>query len=303
MYPVPAEAAGASPLSNMSDKRGRLSRWLEGDGIEIGALHRPLGVTPAAHVTYVDHLSEEDLRKHYPELAALPLTPVGVIGSAEDLSAFEDGSLDFVIANHLLEHLEYPVRGLLEFQRVLRPGGLLYLSLPDQRVTFDRKRALTTVDHLLDEEANSAAEANRRDHYVDWAAHVNDKAPGVEAETNADELMNQHYSIHFHTWRPDTFLEFLIAARQRTPLEFQILQFAAAEFDQDDEFCMLLGKPATDAPRLPPAEVRRTLEPGAKVRQATEAVVVGATPSVRARLARSPIGPPVRVVLRALRQR
>ncbi|MFZ0216388.1 MAG: class I SAM-dependent methyltransferase, partial [Candidatus Dormiibacterota bacterium] len=109
----------------MLPKRDRLARWLTGRGIEIGALHRPLQVPGEAQVTYIDHLPVEKLREHYPELAGLPLTPVTIIGSAEDLSAFADGSVDFVIANHLLEHLEYPAKGLIEFQRVLRPGGIV----------------------------------------------------------------------------------------------------------------------------------------------------------------------------------
>lgn len=288
----------------MSSKRARLSRWLDGDGIEIGALHRPLEVPPGAHVTYVDHLSEADLRKHYPELAEAPLTRVDVIGKAEDLSAFGDESQDFVIANHLVEHLEYPIRGLLEFQRVLKPGGLLYLALPDQRVTFDRRRQLTTVQHLLEENANSTAADNRRAHYLDWATHVDEKAPGDEADAHADDLMARHYSIHFHTWRPDTFLDFLIQARGTTDLNCEVLQFAAAEFDSDDEFCMLLAK-VGEGRRLPPAEIQDRLRSDPMFPQPVAVSANGdggatGESSMRQRIARSPIGPPARSLLRKL---
>ena len=276
-----------------SAKRARLAQWLEGDGIEIGALHRPLEVPPGARVRYVDHLDEAGLRAAYPELAALPLAPVSVIGSAEDLSAFDDGSVDFVIANHLLEHLEYPLRGLVEFQRVLRPGGLLYLSLPDKRVTFDRDRALTTTEHLISEHVRSDAEAHRREHYLDWARHV-DKAKAPDVERHADGLMEKGYSIHFHVWRQDTFLDFLTRARAETDLDLATLQLAGVEFEDDDEFTLLLAKGPFDAPRLPPAPVRR------------DARGNGAAPpdgtSLRRRVAATPIGPPVRAVLRTLRR-
>jgi ubiquinone/menaquinone biosynthesis C-methylase UbiE len=63
----------------------------------------------------------------------MPFAPVSVIGDAHDLSAFADARVDFVIANHLLEHLEDPVRGLVEMCRVLRPRGVLYVALPHPR--------------------------------------------------------------------------------------------------------------------------------------------------------------------------
>src|SRR5438309_2075869 len=86
----------AHPAS--ADKRHRLARWLKGSGIEVGALHHPLAVPADARVTYVDRMTESELRRHYPELEAEAFAPVTVIGNAEDLSAFADGSLDFVVA-------------------------------------------------------------------------------------------------------------------------------------------------------------------------------------------------------------
>lgn len=236
----------------MSAKRRRLAWWLEGRGIEIGALHRPLEVPPGASVTYVDRYSVAELRTRYPELAGQPLTEVSVVGDAQDLSAFENSSLDFVIANHLLEHLEYPADGLLEFQRVLRPGGLVYLALPDKRVTFDKKRALTTTDHLLDEQRRRSAPQHRWDHFLDWAVNVDGKAPGEDADEWARDLMAREYSIHFHVWRPETFLEFLFAARSQAGVELDLLQFAAPEAEGDDEFILLLAKGPSAIPRLAP---------------------------------------------------
>ena len=260
-----------------------LAGRLHGQGIEIGALHRPLAVPATAHVTYVDHLSEEGLRQHYPELAEEHFAPVTVLGSAEDLSAFKDESLDFVIANHLLEHLEDPISGLREFHRVLRPGGVLYLALPDPRVSFDHDRPLTTVEHLL-EEHRSGPEVNRRSHYEEYAANV-DKAPSPARR--ADELMARNYSIHFHVWRPETFLEFLFAAEQTAGLQFGLGAFAAPEHKEDDEYIFLLLK-GRDAV-LPPASRTASAEP--------QAVKI----PWRSRVAQSPIGPLLRPGYRLVR--
>src|SRR5207253_3236245 len=129
-------------------------------------------------------------------LNGLRLLDVAVIGTAEDLASFTDGSLDFIIANHLLEHLEDPIAALKEFERTLKPGGVVYLALPDQRLTFDRDRQLTPLDHLLEEHRTGSTEASRRAHYLDWALNVDKK--GKESAAHAATLMARRYSIHFH---------------------------------------------------------------------------------------------------------
>jgi SAM-dependent methyltransferase len=269
-------------------KRQRLARWLHGEGIEVGALHHPLAVPPAARVTYVDRLPEAELRRHYPELAAEPLAPITVIGNAEDLSAFADGSLDFVIANHLLEHLENPIRALSEFHRVLRRDGVLYLALPDPRITFDRDRQLTTLEHLL-EEYRRGTRTTRHSHYLDWAVNV-DKHP--QAESHATRLDEMDYSIHFHVWLPDTFLDFLLAAEREAKLDFELAAFAPPESPEDNEFILILLKGRPRTLRLPPA--------------AAWASPNGAQNSWqhwRDRVKASPIGPLVRPIYRRLRGR
>lgn len=56
------------------------------------------------------------------------------VGRAEDLSRFSDSTFDALYASHVLEHLapRGPLEaGLREWHRVLRPGGTLYVSVPD----------------------------------------------------------------------------------------------------------------------------------------------------------------------------
>src|SRR5438874_668148 len=64
------------PLTGLPDVTVRAyvaAYVLQGSGIEIGALHRPLRVPDTVQVQYVDRYSADDLRQPYPELAALPL--------------------------------------------------------------------------------------------------------------------------------------------------------------------------------------------------------------------------------------
>jgi SAM-dependent methyltransferase len=54
--------------------------------------------------------------------------------SKEDLAAltFEDCSLDVICHSHVLEHIEKDLAALEEARRVLRPGGVLLISVPIQ---------------------------------------------------------------------------------------------------------------------------------------------------------------------------
>ncbi|HEV8208080.1 MAG TPA: hypothetical protein VGR04_15465, partial [Acidimicrobiia bacterium] len=126
----------------------------------------------------------------------------------------------------------------------------LYLGLPDQRRTFDSARELTSVDHLLRDHEEGAV-ASRRDHYVDWARHVVHVQP-TEFESYVEGLMSDAYSIHFHCWQPDTFLDFFVAVREKVGLDFEVLAFAPPEHVDDDEFIVVLAKGRNNGVRLPP---------------------------------------------------
>jgi arsenite methyltransferase len=56
-----------------------------------------------------------------------------VVGQAEDLSQFEDGSFDFVYMNSVLHWIEDKARALGELHRVLRAGGRVGVNSADAR--------------------------------------------------------------------------------------------------------------------------------------------------------------------------
>src|SRR5215210_513324 len=101
-------------------------RYLRGSGLEIGALHMPLRVARGVRVRYVDRLDVDGLRMHYPELAEHDLVDVDIVADGESLGSVADGSQDFVIANHFLEHTQNPIATVESHLRVLRPDGVIY---------------------------------------------------------------------------------------------------------------------------------------------------------------------------------
>jgi len=65
---------------------------------------------------------------------ALPAPHVDHLGNAKDLSRFPDATFDELYASHVVEHFDYVDElgaTLKEWQRVLQPGGKIYVSVPD----------------------------------------------------------------------------------------------------------------------------------------------------------------------------
>jgi SAM-dependent methyltransferase len=201
-------------------RRSLAETFLAGDGVEIGALHRPLWVPHSARVRYVDRMPVAELRRHYPELANENLVPVDIIDDGEKLATFGDESQDFIIANHFLEHTQDPIGTIKRLLQVLRNQGVLYMAVPDKRFTFDTQRPLTTLEHLI-RDHTEGPEWSREGHFREWVELV-DKIPD-EARTSAvQQLMELNYSIHFHVWTAATLLEFLVALPKQFGLAFAI---------------------------------------------------------------------------------
>ena len=68
---------------------------------------------------------------------------------ASCLQDIADESYDFVLSSHCIEHLANPLQGLSEWIRVLKDGGLLVLVVPHKDGTFDHRRPLTTLTHMI----------------------------------------------------------------------------------------------------------------------------------------------------------
>ena len=198
------------------DRRYQLARrHLRGIGLEIGALDRPLMLSSSAKAYYLDRLLPAKLREHYPELSHRPFY-VSLVSDGESLSCIADGALDFIVANHVIEHCEDPIGALTTFARKLKLGGKIFMAVPDMRRTFDRHRRETTWDHLKADHEQGPARS-REEHYREWAEVV-DGLSGEKAVRRAGELQSMNYSIHFHCWTRRGIRDFLERLRASVPL-------------------------------------------------------------------------------------
>lgn len=71
------------------------------------------------------------------------------VAEASSLQCIQDSQYDFVLSSHCIEHLANPLQGLAEWIRVLKQDGLLVLVVPHKDGTFDHRRPVTSMKHLI----------------------------------------------------------------------------------------------------------------------------------------------------------
>ena len=214
---MPVARTDAWPIPQ-HDARRALARHLAGSGVELGPGHQPFQLPfPGVEVAYVDRWTPDENKDLFPELGDAPPFPKPDIVANLDtdrLDPLPDGSQAFVICSHVLEHMAEPLGLLDDIHRVLEPSGIALILLPDRHRTFDKDRAPTPLDHLVDEHARGVAEVDD-DHVLDFLVGVHDA--GYENVANASEDERRAYfdwhrrrSIHVHCWNAPEFLEVLV---------------------------------------------------------------------------------------------
>jgi SAM-dependent methyltransferase len=138
------------------------------------------------------------------------------------LLPFRPESLDYIASSHLLEHLPNPIAALDNWYRALKPGGLIYLVVPDRRFTFDHLRARTPLQHLIEdfEHGTTAVDGTHIDEFSDrvdmarfmpgtpeeeWPALRESQRASQKAAVSAGLPIN----IHFHVFEKEDVLSLL----------------------------------------------------------------------------------------------
>lgn len=105
-------------------------------------------------------------------LNAVQAPYVDHVGNAKDLSRFSDGSFSEVYASHVLEHFDFTgdiLTALLEWNRILQLGGILYVSVPDLDILsrlFLNKGDLTVSERFLVMRMMFGAHSNAFDYHL-----------------------------------------------------------------------------------------------------------------------------------------
>lgn len=145
--------------------------------------------------------------------------PIHVHGTADRLP-IRDGQLDYLLSSHVIEHLPDTIGTLLEWDRVVRDDGLVFVIAPHRERTFDRHRARTPVEH----------------HLADHALAM-DEARDALAPTS-----------HYHVWTTADFVGLLEHLVAEGALDWELLEVEDVDSKVGNGFTVVARKRSRRAP-------------------------------------------------------
>ena len=146
---------------------------------------------------------EQAFVKRFRKLKNIQYTTTDLKSPLADVKAdicdlpFENDSYDFIICNHVLEHIPDDTKALDELYRVLAPGGTAILQVP-----YDRNRDATLEDDSITDPRERAAIFGQYDHvriygmdYFDKLASVGFRAEGIDYTAALSEEQIEKYRL------------------------------------------------------------------------------------------------------------
>lgn len=108
---------------------------------------------------------EQAFLKRFRKLKHLQYTTTDLHSPIADVKAdicdlpFEDNAYDFIICNHVLEHIPNDTKAMQELYRVLAPGGTAIIQVP-----YDKNREATFEDNSITDRDERARIFGQYDH-------------------------------------------------------------------------------------------------------------------------------------------
>jgi len=108
---------------------------------------------------------EQAFYKRFKKLKHLEYTTTDLLSPLADIKAdicnlpFKDNSFDFILCNHVLEHIPDDTKAMQELYRILKPKGTAILQVPQ-----DYNRKVTFEDHTITDKKERAKIFGQYDH-------------------------------------------------------------------------------------------------------------------------------------------
>lgn len=125
------------------------------------------------------------------------------ISDGTKLEMIVDEKYAFILSCHSLEHFANPIKALNEWKRILKDNGYMILIVPHKDQTFDHKRPLTTLEHLIEDYKNNITEDDPTHFDEIIELHDIDKDPGIENKKKLKERTLKNFNnrcVHHHVF-------------------------------------------------------------------------------------------------------
>lgn len=190
-------------------------KYLRGRGAEIGALMQPVLVPVGSSTSYIDLVPASYWRSQ-PDYPGTKIIDPDILDDGTKLETVKDAQFDYLVAAHVLEHVDDPISALKTWLRVVKPGGHLLIAVPDKRFCGEEDRPLTTVEHLL-RDHEEGPQVSAAEHYRDFGTHLK----GYSGARLDQYVREAEPMIHFHTFTLASFVQFLVAVQD---LGFELIE-------------------------------------------------------------------------------
>jgi SAM-dependent methyltransferase len=129
-----------------------------------------------------------------------------------DLDPIAGGSYDAVISSHVLEHIANPLRALDAWRRVTRPSGHILMVAPHMAGTFDHRRAVTSLRHMIEDLERNVGEEDLT--HLEETLRLHDRARDGEPSDQEAWAARRRSNVatrvlHHHTFTTPTLLALL----------------------------------------------------------------------------------------------
>ena len=194
-----------------------------GTGLEVGAGHRSIAplsrtILSDAHKT---HAGQASIVTEFFRADRIP---------------YPDATFSFLLSEHTLEHCANPLKVLREWIRVIKPGGILFLFLPNKDLTFDRQRPRTPLEHVIEDEIKNVSDDDRT-HFGEWKSLVIDPGFAPHYQNLSEDEWSEQAAIHHHVWIAKDVVDMLKHLGMRVLMSDDFVP------DRNDSFVVVARRP------------------------------------------------------------
>ena len=135
---------------------------------------------------------EQEFYKRFKKQSNIEYTTTDLLSPLADVKAdicnlpFEDNQYDIVLCNHVLEHIPDDTKAMQELYRVLKPGGMAILQIPQ-----DLNRAVTFADDSITNQKERAKIFGQYDHVRIYGRDYFDKLRSIGFTVVEEDYTNK----------------------------------------------------------------------------------------------------------------